>query len=75
MPELSRLPESEVTVWGTLSLLTQVTRVPGLIVMVAGLNTKFLMFTVTLLEVGVSTAEVELVGVGVGIRVSLSAVR
>ena len=40
MPESNVEPSSLVTVWGTLVLLVQVTVVPTLMVMVAGLNAK-----------------------------------
>lgn len=45
--ELSKLPESEVTVCATLSLLVQVTVVPARIFNVAGLKEKLLMLTET----------------------------
>lgn len=44
--ELSITPESDVTVWGTESSLTQVTFAPALIVNALGLNEKFFILTV-----------------------------
>lgn len=60
--ELGELPESDVTVWDMESLLTQVTFVPVLTVIVAGLNEKFFMLTETFEGAGIGAG----VGVGVG---------
>jgi len=48
VPEFNKLPESEVTVCGTLSLFVHVTFVPFFIFSVAGLKAKLCIFTETL---------------------------
>lgn len=56
--EPSVVPESEVTVWATLSLFVQVTLVPTFTVIADGLNAKFLILTETAAGAGTGTTEV-----------------
>lgn len=65
-PEFKRLPESEVTVWGTLSLLVQVTLVPVFTVIVEGLNEKLLMFIAATFAGGVAAGALGAGAAGAG---------
>jgi hypothetical protein len=52
VPEFKRLPESDVIVWGTVSLLVQVTFVPVLMFSIPGVKEKLFMLTATLDDAG-----------------------